>query len=178
MTGTVPLQHATGHTSHTCVPLHVLLPAVHRAASSVTMPVVLITGCSAGGIGHHLAQEFAARGCSVWATARRVENMADLEPLEVKLLAMDVTDKQQIISGVVSTYRWSMTRLHRSSACRATAGIRLVPSMCQNALCSCFDTYPVPWNIDSVSHSSAVCGRPPEAWCTVLTRHTSASTSW
>jgi NAD(P)-dependent dehydrogenase (short-subunit alcohol dehydrogenase family) len=76
------------------------------------MPVVLITGCSAGGIGHHLAQEFTARGCSVWATARRVESMADLEPLGVKLLAMDVTDKQQIASCVVSTLRWSMTHLH------------------------------------------------------------------
>lgn len=67
------------------------------------MSVVLITGCSAGGIGHHLAEEFAARGCSVWATARKVESMADLEPLGIKLLALDVTNKQQVASCVVSS---------------------------------------------------------------------------
>jgi hypothetical protein len=94
------------------------------------MPVVLITGCSAGGIGHHLAQEFAARGCSVWATARRVENMADLEPLGIKLLSLDVTDKQQIASCVVSSHSLLIVvirqpgRLRRCSLCN----FQLLPS--------------------------------------------------
>jgi len=53
---------------------------------------VLITGCSVGGIGHNLAEEWHRRGYRVFATARKVESMAALEAAGIECLAMDVTD--------------------------------------------------------------------------------------
>lgn len=41
-------------------------------------PSVLVTGCSEGGIGHHLALQFAARGCRVFATARNASTLTAL----------------------------------------------------------------------------------------------------
>ncbi|KAJ7596326.1 NAD-P-binding protein [Mycena floridula] len=57
---------------------------------------VLITGCSAGGIGHALAIEFHAKGFHVFATARRLDSMQELAALGVETLKLDVTDAEAI----------------------------------------------------------------------------------
>ena len=56
------------------------------------MKTVLITGCSAGGIGSALAEEFQKRGLHVFATARNVSKMTHLEALpNVTILRLDPT---------------------------------------------------------------------------------------
>lgn len=56
---------------------------------------VVITGCS-GGIGRALAQAFHARGCTVYATARRPETLADLATQGLCTAALDVCDEASI----------------------------------------------------------------------------------
>ncbi|KAI9319610.1 hypothetical protein BX666DRAFT_1830680, partial [Dichotomocladium elegans] len=80
-------------------------------------PVVLITGCSTGGIGHALCKQFIAKGCKVYATARRVESMDGLDGtyqlydahvkqrankllLGCEKIALDVTDLASVDAAV------------------------------------------------------------------------------
>jgi len=56
---------------------------------------VLITGCSSG-IGEETARHLAAKGLTVYATARRPETLADLEAAGCKTLACDVTDEESM----------------------------------------------------------------------------------
>lgn len=60
---------------------------------------VLITGCSTG-IGRASAVRLAMGGWTVYATARRLESIADLEGAGCKLLPLDVTDAESIASAV------------------------------------------------------------------------------
>ena len=64
-----------------------------RRAMAPPPRVVFVTGCSEGGIGWHLCVAFAAAGCRVFATARKVESMAGLAERGCVLLACDVTDE-------------------------------------------------------------------------------------
>jgi 1-acylglycerone phosphate reductase len=61
------------------------------------MKTVLITGCSDGGIGQSLAEEFARQGCHVYATARKVSSMSKLTAIPtVTLLQLDVNSQESI----------------------------------------------------------------------------------
>lgn len=53
---------------------------------------VLITGCSEGGIGHSLALEWHKRGYKVFATARKLESMKQLDAAGIECVVIDVTD--------------------------------------------------------------------------------------
>ena len=68
--------------------------------ASPNAKVVLVTGCSQGGIGYFLCQRFAQEGCLVHATARRLESMDGLDDLQTWKHTMDVTSDHNV-QGVV-----------------------------------------------------------------------------
>lgn len=66
-------------------------PAVPRA--------YLVTGCSSG-IGRATALRLAGRGHAVWASARRLEDVADLEAQGCRTVQLDVTDEASMQAAV------------------------------------------------------------------------------
>jgi NAD(P)-dependent dehydrogenase (short-subunit alcohol dehydrogenase family) len=60
---------------------------------------VLVTGCSTG-IGRALAIRLARSGYDTWATARRLDDIRDLEDLGCRVLALDVTDEASMVAAV------------------------------------------------------------------------------
>jgi 1-acylglycerone phosphate reductase len=58
--------------------------------------VVLITGCSKGGIGDALAQEFYRQGLRVFATARDLAKIQHLKTMGLETLQLDVTSEESI----------------------------------------------------------------------------------
>jgi NAD(P)-dependent dehydrogenase (short-subunit alcohol dehydrogenase family) len=60
---------------------------------------VLITGCSSG-IGQATAKRLAQRGHVVYASARQLDSIADLESDGCRLLALDVTDEASMSEAV------------------------------------------------------------------------------
>jgi len=68
--------------------------------TTTTPKSVVITGCSAGGIGFALVSEFARRGLRVYATSRNTKKMEPLKDLKgVTLLQLDVTNQKSISSA-------------------------------------------------------------------------------
>lgn len=61
--------------------------------------VVLITGCSSG-LGRAMAIEFAKQGHTVFATARRAEDIQDLASEELTPLQLDVTNAASIAAAL------------------------------------------------------------------------------
>ncbi len=73
-------------------------PAKHPMGGGPSR-AVLITGCSSG-IGRATAQQLAAEGWKVYATARRPETIADLEDRGCETLALDVLDETSMQRAV------------------------------------------------------------------------------
>src|SRR5579871_3118794 len=61
---------------------------------------VLITGCSEGGIGDALAQEFHRRGLRVFATARNLKKVEHLSHAGIEVFQLDVVDEASIRNAV------------------------------------------------------------------------------
>jgi hypothetical protein len=68
-------------------------------------PVVLVTGCTTGGIGWHVAAALAERGATVYASARRTAAMEGLPERGCRLLQLDVTKGDSIRDGVAQVMR-------------------------------------------------------------------------
>lgn len=69
-------------------------------------PVVLVTGCSEGGIGHAMARAFAAAGCAVVATARSRGSMRGLDgDPRFLLLELDVRSDESARAAVAGALR-------------------------------------------------------------------------
>jgi short-subunit dehydrogenase len=76
-------------------------PLRKRGQSVAISKAVLITGCSTG-IGRASAERLAERGWTVYATARRVEDIADLEAKGCRILSLDVTDERSMARAVAA----------------------------------------------------------------------------
>ncbi len=68
-------------------------------AASPVSKTVLITGCSTG-IGRAAAEHLSSRGWTVYATARRLEDVKDLAERGCRTLALDVTDEGSMTTAV------------------------------------------------------------------------------
>ncbi|KAI0725143.1 oxidoreductase [Fomitopsis betulina] len=66
--------------------------------------VVLVTGCSKGGIGFAICEEFAMKGCKVYATARRLEAMESAQP-GIERLALDITSDANVNDVVANVIK-------------------------------------------------------------------------
>ncbi|KAJ9086123.1 hypothetical protein DSO57_1007237 [Entomophthora muscae] len=62
--------------------------------------VVVITGCSNGGIGSYLGKQFVLQGCTTYATARNLSSTSDAEAWGCMTLQLDVNDKDSVQEAI------------------------------------------------------------------------------
>ncbi|KAF9955417.1 hypothetical protein BGZ72_003766 [Mortierella alpina] len=62
--------------------------------------IVLVTGCTTGGIGYETAKAFEKSGCKVYAAARRLEAITGIEGLDIEKVYIDVLDEKSIKDAV------------------------------------------------------------------------------
>ena len=69
-------------------------------ASDAPRKTVVITGCSAGGIGDALARSFHSKGHRVFATARDLSRAQHLKEMGMTVLSLDVVDAVSLRAAV------------------------------------------------------------------------------
>ncbi|KAJ2728851.1 hypothetical protein IW152_005834 [Coemansia sp. BCRC 34962] len=70
-----------------------------------TERVILITGCSAGGIGHHLALELAAHGCRVFAGVRTPSKAQELaQNPRIEVIELDITSVSSVDAAIAYVF--------------------------------------------------------------------------
>ncbi|KAF9426906.1 hypothetical protein BGZ94_005827 [Podila epigama] len=67
---------------------------------TTTKKVVLVTGCTTGGIGYEVAKAFEKNGCKVFAAARRLDAVTGIEGLDIEKVYMDVLDEKSVKEAV------------------------------------------------------------------------------
>ncbi|KAI9207295.1 putative short-chain dehydrogenase [Polychytrium aggregatum] len=75
------------------------------AGASSLAPVIVITGCTTGGIGHALVKAFSTMGCRVFATVRRADAAVDLVSLDdpnVTVVIMEITDRESVKRAITA----------------------------------------------------------------------------
>ena len=78
-------------------------PTLTLCILNMTLKSVLITGCSAGGIGYALVEAFQKRNLHVFATARNLSKMSQLDKLHnVTLIQLDPTSIVSVQTAVES----------------------------------------------------------------------------
>jgi NAD(P)-dependent dehydrogenase (short-subunit alcohol dehydrogenase family) len=90
-----------GHQAVTFYQIKKLFKEMENKMTSITGKTALVTGASSG-IGESTAELLLSAGATVYAAARRVEKMKDLEQAGAKLIQMDVTDDESMVAGVNS----------------------------------------------------------------------------
>ncbi|KZT56006.1 NAD(P)-binding protein [Calocera cornea HHB12733] len=68
-------------------------------------PVVLITGCSAGGIGYALCEAWSPHASTVYATSRRLSSMSPFPTGNIKVLELDVSSEESVVAAVEEVLR-------------------------------------------------------------------------
>ncbi|KAI7864910.1 hypothetical protein BDF14DRAFT_1997469 [Spinellus fusiger] len=66
----------------------------------MSKPIVLVTGCTEGGIGYDLCKKFVKEGCNVFAAVRKAKSAGDLTEHGCTIVEIDVSNKDSVKNAV------------------------------------------------------------------------------